>query len=115
MVSEIFEILKKCPLGMKCLNPCFTGRWYRRVLEITRGTYHGVLILVVLEDGIGVKCLCGNYLSCLNPCFTGRWYRSSLKKELKKYAPTSLNPCFTGRWYRSSDTNTIGSVNVAQS
>ncbi len=47
-----------------------------------RKTRH-VLILVLLEDGIGVDCFPTKYgysWECLNPCFTGRWYRRQFKK-----------------------------------
>ncbi len=44
-----------------------------------------VLILVLLEDGIGEPNVL--YKSCwcrgLNPCFTGRWYRRQLNKTKK--------------------------------
>ena len=38
---------------MKCLNPCFSGRWFRS-LQVIR----------VSRKWVG-----------LNPCFSGRWFR----------------------------------------
>ena len=54
MVSEflciIIDLIKNI-----CLNPCFTGRWYRSIpagISYQLATKE-VLILVLLEDGIG--------------------------------------------------------------
>ncbi len=42
-----------------------------------------VLILVLLEDGIGANSASalGDETARLNPCFTGRWYRSVLLED----------------------------------
>ncbi len=38
---------------LKSLNPCFTGRWYRSLINAQVSEHYAVLILVLLEDGIG--------------------------------------------------------------
>ncbi len=44
---------------------------------ITTQCLFGVLILVLVEDGLGVLLTktVGHVLHCLNPCFGGRWSR----------------------------------------
>ena len=60
-----------------CLNPCFNGRWSR-----TRdhgGNTEGrlVLILVLMEDGLGRPPGNPDFSPLrLNPCFNGRWSRT---------------------------------------
>ncbi len=36
-----------------CLNPCFGGRWSRRVASLRKAGAKSVLILVLVEDGLG--------------------------------------------------------------
>ena len=45
----------------------------------------GVLILVLVEDGLGEtpRGYQGDQSSCLNPCFSGGWSRSKYLKELE--------------------------------
>ena len=85
-----------------------------------------VLILVLVEDGLGVNSQGKKALTphCLNPCFSGGWSRSQVKTEKSSPSravlilvlvedglgavilPTSrlpfycLNPCFSGGWSR---------------
>ena len=65
-----------------CLNPCFSGRWFRR--DQASGTADQaakVLILVLVEDGFGVLLFFTStkiWTGCLNPCFSGRWFRRHL-------------------------------------
>ena len=70
-----------------CLNPCFSGGWSRRKLqEDIKETKAAVLILVLVEDGLGdlqaVTDDVQNYM-CLNPCFSGGWSRRAYD-ELEK-------------------------------
>ena len=63
----------------------------------------GVLILVLVEDGLGGHIYDNNRRRgriCLNPCFSGGWSRSTVQVEIE-YLNTGLNPCFSGGWSRS--------------
>ena len=73
--------------------------------EIERAEKVGrVLILVLVEDGLGVlyvnagkaASLCG-----LNPCFSGGWSRSTKSAVIVDDECVRLNPCFSGGWSRS--------------
>ena len=50
-----------------------------RVLAYSSAWSAAVLILVLMEDGLGVRKLFNNKKpeDCLNPCFNGRWTRSA--------------------------------------
>ena len=63
----------------------------------------GVLILVLVEDGLGVFFFCplARAGHCLNPCFSGGWSRSVKIKNHNKFYTLGLNPCFSGGWSRS--------------
>ena len=59
------------------LNPCFSGGWSRRLTWLSAG-FAGVLILVLVEDGLGEIFYVMNtdiYSDSLNPCFSGGWSR----------------------------------------
>ena len=60
------------------LNPCFSGGWSRRRRSSRRGrAFNAVLILVLVEDGLGEYESVTrdvNYKG-LNPCFSGGWSR----------------------------------------
>ena len=78
MVSEIC-----CPFRLTQfltrLNPCYSGRWSRRYDRISQNERrNAVLILVVVEDGLGEDMSLTMILFSisLNPCFTGRWSRN---------------------------------------
>ena len=61
-----------------------------------------VLILVVVEDGLGEYKGGFKWVStadCLNPCCSGRWSRS-YRYDCLRCSPISLNPCCSGRWSR---------------
>ena len=64
---------------------------------------HRVLILVLVEDGLGVAAV-RNYTEsaiwCLNPCFSGGWSRSTRRNCGRNAYSGSLNPCFSGGWSR---------------
>ena len=66
-------------------------------------TSFAVLILVVVEDGIGDKHKQRKVykLFGLNPCCSGRWYRSCTAPASYARRLRRLNPCCSGRWYRS--------------
>ena len=66
-----------------------------------------VLILVVMEDGLGVQEIHSHRKNRrrLNPCCNGRWSRSREIVELRKII-RSLNPCCNGRWSRRSSSST---------
>ena len=86
-----------------CLNPCFNGRWSRTSVYCTIFGGAVVLILVLMEDGLGRPSHYwdGNERSSLNPCFNGRWSRTiNWKYDIQ--ARLCLNPCFNGRWSRTS-------------
>ena len=52
MVSEVYGAGQECVLYR--LNPCCNGRWSRRfVTYVSFPKKGGVLILVVMEDGLG--------------------------------------------------------------
>nr|WP_142990582.1 hypothetical protein [Segatella copri] len=64
---------------MNRLNPCCNGRWSRtgEVAEIAIND-NGVLILVVMEDGLVHVVVNGGEKEArsLNPCCSGRWSRT---------------------------------------
>ena len=77
MVSEPSR-LRLSLLQDSSLNPCFSGGWSRRGgLGRVFEAYKDVLILVLVEDGLGdmqnweVRLYNGG----LNPCFSGGWSR----------------------------------------
>ena len=58
------------------LNPCFNGRYSRSREFLTRESYKKVLILVLMEDTLGVLFYYENQKTDrLNPCFNGRYSR----------------------------------------
>ena len=69
----------------------------------------GVLILVLVEIGLGVeKCFFvnGDPRGCLNPCFSGnRFGRWSLLVSFLQFLD-SLNPCFSGNRFGSPSLKT---------
>ncbi len=64
---------------LKGLNPCSSGRWSRSYYPCTEDGTDIVLILVLVEDGLGERIagLCKSRRHCLNPCSSGRWSRSN--------------------------------------
>ena len=91
------------------LNPCFSGGWSRRYLSAVQKSSTGsVLILVLVEDGLGVVkfILLSQAPKGLNPCFSGGWSRSLSIQILSKITSICLNPCFSGGWSR----RIIGSI-----
>ena len=70
-------------LYLRGLNPCCRGRWSRTVSAVHIEEKAGVLILVVVEDGLARIPLlsCPPVCGCLNPCCCGRW--SSTFKQLR--------------------------------
>ena len=62
----------------------------------------GVLILVVMEDGLvrsnGTALL--QKSCCLNPCCNGRWSRTTIGDRIL-LCIMCLNPCCNGRWSRT--------------
>ena len=62
-----------------------------------------VLILVLVEDGLGAAAVAAEYKAkdgSLNPCFSGGWSRSNNEEALAAYFMGCLNPCFSGGWSR---------------
>ena len=57
-----------------------------------KATSIDVLILVLVEDGLGVGSQVGFMLSksCLNPCFSGGWSRSLIFQASLEWDPTVL-------------------------
>ena len=114
--------------GISSLNPCFSGRWSRSSpLNLTIMELYLVLILVLVEDGLGDDVINNGVATewSLNPCFSGRWSRRSTPlaplwshkvrvlilvlvedglgediELLMNGENVSLNPCFSGRWSR---------------
>ena len=60
-----------------------------------------VLILVVVEDGLGEASLdiVSETIDCLNPCCSGRWSRRERLNHCRALL-RCLNPCCSGRWSR---------------
>ena len=54
MVSETENNIKVTP-DNRGLNPCFSGGWSRSTQTELFGAEEGVLILVLVEDGLGVR------------------------------------------------------------
>ena len=52
MVSEM-AIFNYTPENLESLNPCFSGGWSRRGVKIANHLGLTVLILVLVEDGLG--------------------------------------------------------------
>ena len=71
-------------------------------------SWEGVLILVLVEDGLGAGALAPQKLpkSGLNPCFSGGWSRSCNPHLIRANVLFCLNPCFSGGWSRSGRGNT---------
>ena len=63
---------------------------------------HGVLILVLVDVGLGLRMIGGDgiHSSCLNPCFSGCWSRT-IRSGFKRFRSLCLNPCFSGCWSRT--------------
>ena len=83
--------------------PCFSGIWSRRAPHIEDWVaYCSVLILVLVEFGLGVRGGKSKSwkLNRLNPCFSGIWSRSAEQAEQSDWC-YGLNPCFSGIWSRS--------------
>ena len=75
MVSE------KDVVGLKLtetgLNPCSNGTWSRRRPRVCVRALYAVLILVLMEHGLGVTTIDDKAASIgLNPCSNGTWSRS---------------------------------------
>ena len=76
MVSEdVIKVNKRVTRDR--LNPCYSGRWSRRIMITFPFKTTIVLILVIAVDGLG-----GAYADSLelggrglNPCYSGRWSR----------------------------------------
>ena len=60
---------------VRCLNPCFNGRYSQSCSKLKRQSFR----------------------SRLNPCFNGR-YSQSVCKNAEVTNFKSLNPCFNGRY-----------------
>ena len=117
MVSER-RLLRQLPQPCACLNPCCSGRWSRsslKYIEVQSETIvlilvvvedglggrraftqeeinEVVLILVVVEDGLGVliiEPLEEMVSTCLNPCCSGRWSRRVKKFSIERVVFTS--------------------------
>ena len=74
-------------------------------LQVNKLDGRRVLILVLVEDGLGVKEFKTRMELCglgLNPCFSGGWSRRAHIVRTMKFVKNSLNPCFSGGWSRSS-------------
>ena len=86
------------------------------ILDMAKLEIAVVLILVLVEDGLG-----GNeeYMVLLrqvslNPCFGGRWSRSG-RPATDREIEESLNPCFGGRWSRSMVLKVIVVLGIGKS
>ena len=73
-------------------------------MEILNST---VLILVLVEDGLGdfSKSIKDVTEKCLNPCFSGGWSRSAAAAKGGDQLDACLNPCFSGGWSRRGAQN----------
>ena|GEM_PF-1059961 len=104
MVSETHTPRFYANSKTACLNPCFSGGWSRRATpRQQRGGEKDVLILVLVEDGLGAHTAGdarGGHPHRLNPCFSGGWSRSSLSFFSAFSFFVCLNPCFSGGWSR---------------
>ena len=54
MVSGLYSEFRK-KLVRNSLNPCFSGGWSRSVQIVINAQIWEVLILVLVEDGLGVR------------------------------------------------------------
>ena len=90
--------------NISSLNPCFSGGWSRRITNYESDkTAALVLILVLVEDGLGVlrqKQYMTSNKHSLNPCFSGGWSRRVMAHGEIVREGNSLNPCFSGGWSR---------------
>ena len=100
-----------------CLNPCFSGNRFGRMVRERILTRSGlVLILVLVEIGLGGLTLkqMEKMRYSLNPCFSGNRFGSLMYLHDKLVAVISLNPCFSGnRFGRTANkkwfaTNAVG-------
>ena len=106
------------------LNPCFNGRWSRTSDKAALLNYFNVLILVLMEDGLGLSQACifltrlvlilvlmeDGLGQCGNCHIDGDrgvlilvLMEDGLGQQLQDpYGRTGcLNPCFNGRWSRT--------------
>ena len=63
-----------------------------------------VLILVLMEYGLGQSntyCTPNQRRNCLNPCFNGIWSRTPNLLWQRRQITVCLNPCFNGIWSRT--------------
>ena len=76
MVSELMPVQKTGSMRMG-LNPCCRGIWSRSILlELATGAGKTVLILVVVEYGLGETDTYEVFTTkSLNPCCRGIWSR----------------------------------------
>ena len=84
------------------LNPCFSGGWSRRAMTVAVALYALlVLILVLVEDGLGVlqtkRIFHVFHVLILVLVEDGL---GESKKYSYKNSGKSLNPCFSGGWSR---------------
>ena len=74
------NLISSMPIMRLRLNPCCSGRWSRTGGNLAiRQVSMGVLILVVVEDGLvrdNVQ-LNAEERTSLNPCCSGRWSRTA--------------------------------------
>ena len=118
--------MKTLNTNQSCLNPCFNGRWSRTAVLRFAGLKPIVLILVLMEDGLGllrvqhrsqqswvlILVLMEDGLG-RRPTANGRPIVKVLILVLMEdglgpvnpgrlsWGLESLNPCFNGRWSRT--------------
>ena len=72
--SQRLKTTTESRLFRYCLNPCCCGRWSQRHFGARlHWNFLSVLILVLVEDGLGASPITVRTRSCLNPCSCGRW------------------------------------------
>ena len=66
------------------LNPCFSGWWSRSLKKMIHQDKSTVLILVLVDDGLGVIIIVQSIYQTqsLNPCFSGWWSRRQWWNQL---------------------------------
>ncbi len=122
MVSELWSISEIRALSR--LNPCSDGTWSRSTYPEYKVFEVSVLILVLMEHGLGGLTIGASLIACLNPCSNGTWSRritdSAVINDVTvvlilvlmehglgvacskvSSAGCCLNPCSNGTWSRS--------------
>ena len=83
-----------------------------RMMNKIPGRFNPVLILVLMEHGLGAPAQIAEQKDSLrlNPCSNGTWSRSIKAKIDGMWFPVCLNPCSNGTWSRRKNSNNMDKI-----